>query len=254
MSIQKLVLSICFFAIQMGMAQNETLFDKATEHYNKGEYTKAIENYEEILENGQHSAELYFNLGNCHYKLNAIGPSIFYYEKALLLKPNDAEILNNLGYAQNMRLDAVEEMPKTDIAQLYNNLVNVFSFDQWSYLAISLIILFVLAYLAYFFLRFASQKRIAFIVSIFALALGVLSVLMAYLQYQDFKNDNPAIIFSKEVKITSEPNTNSEAVFTLHEGTKVNVLDQLNDWRKIRIADGQTGWLPKDNLKLLKDF
>ena len=86
MSIQKLVLSICFFAIQMGMAQNEALFDKATEHYNKGEYTKAIENYEEILENGQHSAELYFNLGNCHYKLNAIGPSVFYYEKALLLK------------------------------------------------------------------------------------------------------------------------------------------------------------------------
>lgn len=254
MSIQKVVLSICFFVSFLGMAQNTALFNKATDHYNKGEYSMAIENYEEILESGEHSAELYFNLGNCHYKLNAIGPSIFYYEKALLLKPNDAEILNNLGYAQNMRLDAVEEMPKTDIAQLYHDLVNVFSFDQWSYLAISLIILFVLAYLAYFFLRFASQKRIAFIVSIFALTLGVLSILIAYLQYQDFKNDNPAIIFSKEVKITSEPNTNSEAVFTLHEGTKVNVLDQLNDWKKIRIADGQTGWLPKDNLKLLKDF
>ncbi len=254
MSVQKVLLLICFFSVQMGVAQNEALFNRATEHYNNGEYTKAIENYEEILENGEHSAELYFNLGNCHYKLNAIGPSIFYYEKALLLKPNDAEILNNLGYAQNMRLDAVEEMPKTDIAQLYHSLVNVFSFDQWSYLAISLIILFVLAYLAYFFLRFASQKRIAFIVSIFALGLGALSILIAYLQYQDFENDNPAIIFSKEVKVTSEPNTNSEAVFTLHEGTKVNVLDELNDWKKIKIADGQTGWLPKDNLKLLKEF
>ncbi|MEX0313156.1 MAG: SH3 domain-containing protein, partial [Allomuricauda sp.] len=107
---------------------------------------------------------------------------------------------------------------------------------------------------AYFFLRYATHKRIAFITSIFSLILGVLCVLLAYLQYQDFKNDNPAIIFSKEVKITSEPNSNSEAVFTLHEGTKVNVLESFNDWNKIRIADGQTGWLPDGDLRLLKDF
>lgn len=254
MSIKKLPLLICLFSFFFGISQNSALFTQATEHYNKGEFTKAIENYGEILENGEHSAELYFNLGNCHYKLNAIAPSIYYYEKALLLKPNDSEILNNLAYAQNMRLDAVEEMPKTEIAQLYSDLVNFLSFDQWSYLAISLIFLFVLAYLSYFFLRFATQKRVAFITSILSLILGAISILIAYLQYQDFKNDNPAIIYSQEVKITSEPNNNSEIVFTLHEGTKVNVLDQLNDWRKIKLTDGQTGWLLDENIKLLKDF
>ncbi len=254
MNMRKLVLLVCFFSFYIGMAQNTALFNRATEQYNKGEYSKAVESYERILENGEHSAELYFNLGNCHYKLNAIGPSIFYYEKALLLKPNDSEIMNNLSYAQNMRLDAVEEMPKTEIAQAYESLVNFLSFDQWSYLAVSLTILFVLAYLAYFFLRFATHKRIAFITGIFSLILGVVCVLLAYLQYQDFKNDNPAIIFSKEVKVTSEPNTNSEAVFTLHEGTKVNVLEHFNDWNKIRIADGQTGWILDDNLMPLKDF
>ncbi|MEX0315389.1 MAG: tetratricopeptide repeat protein, partial [Allomuricauda sp.] len=103
MSIKKIVPLICFFMCYFGIAQNTALFNRATEQYNEGEYTKAIESYERILENGEHSAELYFNLGNCYYKLNAIGPSIFYYEKALLLKPNDSEILNNLSYAQNMR-------------------------------------------------------------------------------------------------------------------------------------------------------
>lgn len=254
MSIKKLAFLICLFSFYAGLSQNGSLFTAATENYNKGEYTKAIDKYEQILKNGEHSSELYFNLGNCHYKLNAIGPSIYYYEKALLLKPNDSEILNNLGYAQNMRLDAVEKMPKTEIAQLYSNFVTILSFDQWAYLAVSLFILFVLAYLSYFFLRFATQKRIAFISSVFSLILGVLSILIAYLQYQDFKTDNPAIIFSKEIKITSEPNNNSEVVFTLHEGTKVNVLEKLNDWKKIRLADGQTGWLLDENLRLLKDF
>lgn len=251
---QILLTFILSLSAVLGTAQNGALFKQATEFYNKGEYTKAIENYGKILENGEHSAELYFNLGNCHYKLNAIGPSILYYEKALLLKPNDKEILNNLGYAQNMRLDAVEEMPKTEIAQFYYGLVNFFSFDQWAYIAVALILFFVLAYLAYFFLRPATQKRIAFISSVFAMVLGVLCVLLAYLQYQEFKNDNPAIIFSQEVKISSEPNSNSEVVFTLHEGTKVKVLDQLGEWKKIQLADGQTGWLPKESIRLLKDF
>lgn len=254
MSTKTLAILICLSSFYFGISQSNSLFTAATENYNKGEYTKAIDKYEQILKNGEHSAELYFNLGNCHYKLNAIGPSIYYYEKALLLKPNDSEILNNLGYAQNMRLDAVEKMPKTDIAQLYSDFVNILSFDQWAYLAVSLFILFVLAYLSYFFLRFATQKRIAFIASVMSLILGVVSILIAYLQYQDFKTDNPAIIFSKEIKITSEPNNNSEVVFTLHEGTKVNVLEKLNDWKKIRLADGQTGWLLDENLRLLKDF
>ncbi|WP_422861772.1 SH3 domain-containing protein [Flagellimonas sp. W118] len=251
---KKLVILVCFFSFYIGTSQNTALFNRATEQYNKGEYSKSIEGYEKILENGEHSAELYFNLGNCHYKLNAIGPSIYYYEKALLLKPNDSEILNNLSYAQNMRLDAVEKMPKTELGQAYESLVNFLSFDQWSYVAILLISLFVLAYLAYFFLRYATHKRIAFTTGIFSLILGGICVLLAYLQYQDFKNDNPAIVFSKEIRVTSEPNANSEAVFTLHEGTKVNVLERFNNWNKVRIADGQTGWMLEENLRLLKNF
>ncbi len=254
MNMKKLVILVCFFSFYIGTSQNTALFNRATEQYNKGEYSKSIESYEKILENGEHSAELYFNLGNCHYKLNAIGPSIYYYEKALLLKPNDSEILNNLSYAQNMRLDAVEKMPKTELGQAYESLVNFLSFDQWSYVAILLISLFVLAYLAYFFLRYATHKRIAFTTGIFSLILGGICVLLAYLQYQDFKNDNPAIVFSKEIKVTSEPNANSEAVFTLHEGTKVNVLERFNNWNKVRIADGQTGWMLEENLRLLKNF
>ncbi|MER3375664.1 MAG: tetratricopeptide repeat protein [Allomuricauda sp.] len=254
MNLKKLIVLLGLFSFFLGFSQNNSLFDQATEHYNKGEYSKAIKNYEQILENGEHSAQLYFNLGNCYYKQNAIGPSIYYYEKALLLDPNDSEIINNLGYAQNMRLDAIEEMPKTEISQIYNTVVNLFSFDQWAYLAVALIFLFVIAYLAYFFLRYANQKRMAFITSIFSLVLGALCILMAYMQYQGFKKDNPAIVFSKEVQVSSEPNNNSENVFTLHEGTKVNVMDHLDDWSKIKIADGQTGWLLTDNIKLLKDF
>ena len=126
MSIKKMTFLVCFLSLSFGFAQNETLFNEATELYNNGEYSAAIENYEEILENGEHSASLYFNLGNCYYKLNSIGPSIYYYEKALLLSPNNEEIKNNLRFAQNMRLDAIEEMPKTELSRIYNSIIGMF--------------------------------------------------------------------------------------------------------------------------------
>jgi len=244
---KKIILLLCLFSFTLGYSQNENLFNQATELYNNAEYSKAIENYEQILENGEHSASLYFNLGNSYYKLNSIGPSIYYYEKALLLSPNNQEIKDNLRFAQNMRLDAIEEIPTTEISKIYKSAVGMFDCNQWAYLAVGLVFLFVLAYMAYYFLRPANQKRAAFISGIFSLVLGVLCILMAYLNHQQNKNDDPAIVFAKEVNVNSEPNTNSNTVFTIHEGTKVNILDELNDWRRVRIADGQTGWLQIEN-------
>jgi uncharacterized protein YgiM (DUF1202 family) len=82
----------------------------------------------------------------------------------------------------------------------------------------------------------------------------VLAVIFAYIQFSKFESDQPAIVFSEEVAIKSEPNNRSQAIFTLHAGTKVNVLEQLNDWKKIEIADGTTGWIPSDDIRVLKDF
>ena len=251
---KKIAFLVCLLSFVFGFAQNEALFNKATALYNDGEYSAAIENYKKILENGEHSASLYFNLGNCYYKLNAIGPSIYYYEKALILDPGNGEIQNNLAFAQNMRLDAIEEMPKTEISRIYSSVVGMFTSDQWAYLSIALVFLFVLAYMAYYFLRPANQKRAAFISSMLSLTLCLVCVLFAYLNHQQNTNDDPAIIFDQEVNVNSEPNANSSTIFTIHEGTKVNVLDELDGWKRIRIADGQTGWLKEESIKKIKDF
>ena len=235
-------------------AQNEALFNRATTYYNEGEYEKASENYFKIIENGEHSAAVYYNIGNCYYKLNQIAPSIYYYEKALLLRPNDREIKNNLAYAQNMTLDAFEPLPETSLSKLYQNITLLLSFDQWSYAAVFFVFLFVLAYIFFYYLRYSTHKRIAFITSITSLFIAVFCIVLALVQFQDFEADMPAIVFSEELIVKSEPNNRSSQAFLLHEGTKVYVLDQLDDWKKIELKDGKTGWVPSSEIKLLKDF
>ncbi|MFH6603234.1 tetratricopeptide repeat protein [Maribacter algicola] len=246
-----------FFLLVVGLsvsAQDINLFDGATKAYNEGDYEKAAENYLKILENGHHSAELYFNLGNCYYKLNQIAPSIYYYEKALLLRPNDSETKNNLTYAQNMTLDAIDKIPEAGLTKIKKDLTGFLSFDQWAKMAVAFMILFVMFYIAFYFFRYSSRKRIAFISSIVALVISIISTLFAYIQYDEFKADQPAIVFSEEIVVRSEPNDRSQEIFKLHEGAKVNILEELNDFKKVQIADGKTGWLPMESIKVLKDF
>ena len=251
---KKWIFIVFIFSFSTGIAQNEVLFESATKAYNEGNYEEAIDNYHEILKSGQHSAEVYFNLGNSYYKVNKIGPSIYYYEKALLLNPNDSEILSNLSFAQNMTIDAIEPLPQTSISRIVVSIKNILTFDHWAHTAVVFMFMFVLLYLAFYFFQFANKKRMALIASMICLFATAISILFAVIQYQDFKQTQPAIIFASETTVKEEPNNRSNTIFDLHEGSKVFVEDELNDWNKIRLADGKTGWIPSNDLRILKDF
>ncbi len=248
------VIIIALLVSVFGNAQNDLLFKKATELYNSGAYKEAIEQYEQILSNGEHSAALYYNLGNCYYKLNQIAPSIYNYEKALLLDPGDKEIRNNLAFAQQMTIDAIEPLPESGLAKIYNSFIGVLSFDQWAYMAVFFVILFVLGYLAYYFLKYSSQKRVAFIASMVSLILGALFIAFAFVQRKQYDAEQPAIVFAAECLVKSEPNNRSTEVFLLHEGTKVQVIEGLEEYNRIELADGKTGWVLEEDIRLLKDF
>ncbi|TCK68025.1 tetratricopeptide repeat protein [Winogradskyella wandonensis] len=235
-------------------AQNDARFNEGNALYNQGKYAEAIKKYEAILETEEHSAALYYNLANAHYKLNNIAPSIFYYEKAKQLSPNDKEIQNNIGFAKNMTVDAIDEVPEVGFSRIFNNLVNTFSSDTWSKIAISGVLLFVFLFLMYHFSEATTQKRVAFIVSAAGIFIAGFSLVMAFQKNSLQKKDNPAIVFAQETRVKANPNKTSEEVFRLHEGTKVQVLETYNNWYKIEIADKTTGWIPLSDVRLLKGF
>jgi SH3-like domain-containing protein len=68
---------------------------------------------------------------------------------------------------------------------------------------------------------------------------------------QKEKQMNYAILFTDQIDAWSEPNQLGDLLFTLHEGTKVNILDELAEWKKIRIANGSEGWVKNAYLKKL---
>lgn len=233
-------------------AQNEVLFNAGNKAYNEGNYQEAITSYERILDSGVHSAALYFNLANAYYKQNRIAPSIYYYEKALQLAPNDNEIKANLSFAQNMTIDAIEEIPKVGVSKIFKGIVNILSFDAWAIISIAMVVLFVLLFLGYYFSQATARKRFAFVISSAAIIMAVISLFFAFQKYEYDKKDRPAIVFAQETEVKTDPNLRSEIAFVLHEGTKVQILEFYEeDWIKIKLSDGKTGWIPSADIKAL---
>lgn len=251
----KKILYILSFLFSFGLlAQNQALFEKANTLYNEGKYAEAIDNYSAILETEKHSADLYYNLANAHYKLNNIAPSIYYYEKALLLNADDSEINNNIAFAKNMTIDAIDVVPDVGFSKLLNTITHKMSFDAWAKTSVALVFCFVVLFLGYYFAYSTLNKRITFIGSITALILVCITLAFAFHKYNLDKNDNPAIVFAQESKVKSNPNSRSEESFRLHEGTKVQVIETYNDWNKIELSDGKVGWVIAEDIKLLKEF
>jgi len=237
-----------------GFSQNDGLFEEANKLYNEAQYHEALDKYNIILTSGNHSAALYFNMGNAHYKLNNIAPSIYYYEKALLLDPNDKEIKNNIAFARNMTIDAIEKVPELGISSVVNKWAKYFHFETWAKISIGLSILFVLLFIFYYFSNSSSKKRFAFVSSTICLILVFATLGLTFHGKHLVENNQPAIVFAKESQIKNEPNLRSAEAFKLHEGTKVQVLDTVDNWKKVKIADGKTGWVMSDDIRLVKTF
>ncbi|EKT3958426.1 tetratricopeptide repeat protein [Flavobacterium psychrophilum] len=230
----------------------QTAFDKGNNLYQKGNYQEAITVYESVVKSGQQSAELYFNLGNCYYKLNKVAPAIFNFEKALLLNPNDSEIRNNLAFAQKMTIDEVVETPKVGFAKIIRDFTSSYHYDTWAWIAIVFSVLFLICFVGYYFSNTTMLKRIFFTSVLFILLFAMVSVFAGFFEKNQSNNDRPAIVFADITLVKSEPKSNAQDAFVLHAGTKVFVLESLNNYKKIQLLDLKEGWIEKSAIKELK--
>lgn len=234
------------------VAQNtEELFKSANDLYKNDKLEEAIELYKKIETKGLVSSELFYNLGNSYYKLNKVGPSIYYYEKALKMNPLNEDVKNNLVFARRLALDNIEELPKTVFQRINKNVLQKLSYNQWAIVVVVFSILGSLLFLLFYFASSPSKKRFYFVTSSLSFVLLIFSFLITYNQYSLSRNNKVAIIFAEKTEVRNAPTLNSEEVFTLHEGTKVIVLDAIDNWKKIKLADGKLGWIISEEIKEL---
>ena len=247
----KNILYLFLFISQVFFAQGR--FESANALYQKGQYKEAAQVYENIIkEDKLHSAEVYFNLGNCYYKLNQVAPSIYNYEKALVLKPNDPETLNNLKFAKKLTIDEIKEVPKVGFAKLIQNFTSIFDYNVWAKISVALGFVFLLSFIGYYFSSATIAKRIYFVGMFIILVAFALSISAGMSEKSHFENDRVAIVFSELSQVRHEPQKSSNGIILLHEGAKVYVLESVAGWKKIELTDGTQGWIDSSTIKEVK--
>ena len=244
-----LLFLVSFFLVS---SQSELDFEKANSLYNNGNYAAAAQSYESILNNGLHSAEIYYNLANSYYKQSRVGPSVYYYEKALILAPKDKSILNNLAFAQKMAVDKIEPVPEAGFLNFINAYARLLPLDAWAVVCVGLMLVFIGFFTAYYLSSSSRKKRLFFLLgslSVFAL---FIALSLTFQKERLLNTENYAVVFSRAIDVRLEPNLKSESVFRLHEGAKIRLLESFQEtWSKIKLSDGKTGWMPNDAFKLL---
>jgi len=238
-----------FIITSISAQEVDSLFVSANNYYKNGDYKNAIEAYKNIASKELVSSELYYNLGNAYYKINKVGPAIYYYEKGLKLNPLQEDIKNNLVFAKRLALDNIEALPKTIFQKININYLQKLSYNQWAIVVVVVSFFTSLLFLLFYFASSPAKKRGYFTFSILSLLLLLATVSITYNQYGFSKNNIEAIVFSAKTEVRNAPTLNAEEVFTLHEGAKVFVLDAIDNWKKIKLADGKVGWIIANEIK-----
>jgi len=232
--------------------EGNTAFAVANEQYASGEFERAVENYTTILNQGYFSAELYYNLGNAHFKLGNTTLAILYYEKAKKLAPFDEDIQYNLGIVNTRIIDKIEPIPDMFYVKWYKQFVNQQSADMWGNITIALFIVFLIFISAFFVSRKTAIKKAGFYFGILLLLACVLTFNFARDQHKNATSNNTGILIAPSVPVKSAPYDKSgKNIFVLHEGTKVIIIDYEGDWVKIRLSNGEKGWLQKGSMLVI---
>ena len=224
---------------------------EADSAYVQERYQQAAKDYEALLKQGV-SADLYYNLGNCYYRMDQMTQAVLNYERALLLSPGDKDIRFNLQMARSKTIDKITPESEMFFVTWYRSLVNMQSVDNWARTAlISLFIAVVLA-LLYLFSDRIWLRKMGFFGGILLLLIFLVGNLFAWQQKHNLTQRSGAIIIKSAVNVKSTPSKNGTDLFILHEGTKVNIIDaSMKGWKEIRVADGKQGWLETSEIEVI---
>ena len=217
--------------------------------YIEGNYDKAIEEYTAILDGGEYSMKLYYNLANAYFKAGANGKAILYYNKALRIAPSQEDIRHNLALAEAQTKDRIAVIPEFFLNRWLRTMRNSMSCTAWSVLSL-LMFGAMLAFGLLFLL--ASQvrwRKMGFYGALCAFVMFVATTSFAVSSRNDMLSHNEAIVMGTAISVKSSPDRSATDLFVLHEGTKVKVLTEVDEWVEVVIADGKKGWTERKNIE-----
>ena len=245
-----LLIACLFFALNLSALSVTSVFAEAGQAYIQGDYKTAVIKYEQILsDQKQASAEVYFNLGNAYFKLSDYPNALLNYERSLRLNPDDEDVRFNISLANQRIEDKIEAVPELFYKRWFTSFRSMAGADTWGFLFLLFFAVSAACFYLYVLGKTVASRKLGFYSGISTLLVSILFLFFGISMFNKQTHHNEAIVFSGSVSVKSSPVESGTGLFVIHAGTKVSLTDELGDWVKIRLADGNEGWLPLADLE-----
>ena len=219
-------------------------FEKVYRLYDEKKYNDAVAAYQGLLDKYRvESADLYFNMANAHFKAEQIGPAVYYYKKALKLRPNDQQTRFNLSFARE-QYGLNQDKEKSWFKQKFAGFINLVPLNRAAKSAVVCYWVFVLALSLALFLR---KKAIVY----GAIVIGAVFVLMtgySLTSHQVSSHHREGVVLTEKADVKYSYDSGDDVAFTLYGGTVVDILNRKEGWYQIWLPDGRAGWIEAGHL------
>lgn len=217
-------------------------FEAANLAYDQGKFSEAKAGYEKLLDGGDWSANLFYNLGNADYRLGASGRAILDYERALALDPTHPEARANLAM---LRKQTGARLP----AAVWQDAVFGWqSLDVWAVAAAVAGWLAVLG-LALIFSGRRAEKSGLWIMTVAGLAICVGAAGALWWRGQE---SALAIIVAQQAEARLAPADSAGLAEALPAGSRVQVLSERGEWVYCILPGAGRGWIPQNALERVR--
>jgi len=238
------IIFLLFFYLAYAQREPYTTFRFANTLYGQGKYREAAEEYENILNKGWESGNIYYNLGNAYFKLGRMGEAILNYEKAKRLIPRDAELNANLKFA----LSKVNLDHRKAGGVIERRALRFTTGELTAYLLLSyLTLIFILG--VRLFMKEA--RKILNYAALFTCTVLLLVAVLFSVNVYNTQVIKRAIVLTDDAECRFEPQSDATVFFQLYEGEDVIVRDISGEWAKIERFDGRVGWVKLELLGLI---
>jgi tetratricopeptide (TPR) repeat protein len=224
-------------------------WEKAAKEYRKGDYPAAAAQYEKLIHAGYSDPALFYNLGKCYAQQGKKGHAILALERALRLAPRSQAIQITLEKVRGTLTDQITPEKGTPLDTWLLQTTS----GNWAFAAIFFVWLGSLIWFAGR-LKIGLLKRKRNGLAVSSIALGLLLISIAF--YADLKKNNwrQAILLQQESIVFLAPDNLSPELRRVHEGTKLYILEELNEWAKIQLENGDEGWIQKRSFVQIAPF
>ena len=243
------IILISLFSIFSLQGMPDSLYYRANEKFQNGEFENSIELYRKIILSGYESSTMYYNLGNAYFRSNKHGMARLYYEKALKLNPNNEDAKINLKFMEGLLTDKFDDIPEIFFKKWINVLIHSKNSDNWAIISMFTFVIGFVLLSIYLLLRNTLIRKISFFSSIVLIFVSLLAFVFSGQLRKEETNPSSAIVTEFMVNVKSTPRETGTDLFVLHEGAKVWIEDVAGKWQEIRLSDGRRGWVPSESIE-----